>query len=433
MALQQDSHGPADHASLRRVFNRVCCEELRRVATPPNPAPVVLPSSPADPKAVSLAKAVPTQPNAHSLLCIWHGASFGLWLRLLASRPPMSWSHWLRIASITALAPLNSLSNLLESLVFGRRIARQQIEHPPIFILGHWRSGTTLLHNLMTLDPELTYPNLFQVMAPNNFLLTESWVTKLTRWTLPKTRPMDNMATDWQLPQEDEMALLLMTLMSPYLMLAHQKDPSQYSRSFDLTELTPRELQTWQDAFLRFLKKLTVRKHKSIVLKSPTHTFRIPVLLKMFPDAKFVYIYREPYAVFNSGVHLRRTLFFENGLSEPYCDSLEEDVLRVYSQCFETYEKTKHLIPPGRLHEVRFEDLEADPLGQMKLVYEKLGLTSWLLVEPQIQRQVPELTRYKKNKYEMDEALMRRVYEAWKPSFDLYGYPSQLPEHGTAS
>ena len=418
MTLQQDSHGPVDHANLRRAFNRVCCEELSRVATPPDPQPV------------SLARAVPTKPNAHSLLCIWHGTSFGHWLQLLASRPPMSWSHWLRIGTATALAPLNSLSNLLETLFFGRRIARTKLDHPPIFILGHWRSGTTLLHNLMTLDPELTYPNLFQVMAPNNFLLTESWVTKLTRWTLPKTRPMDNMATDWQLPQEDEMALLQMTLMSPYLMLAHQKDPSVFRRYFDLTELTPQELQTWQNAFLRFLKKLTIRNNKPIVLKSPTHTFRIPVLLKMFPEAKFVYIYREPYAVFNSGVHLRRTLFLENGLGQPYYDSLEEDVLDVYSKCFETYERTKHLIPPGHLHEVRFEDLEADPLGQMQLVYDKLGLTSWPLVEPQIQQQVPELTRYKKNKYQMDEALMRRVYEAWKPSFDLYGYPSQLPGAG---
>lgn len=341
----------------------------------------------------------------------------------------MSWSHWFRIGTSSAVAPLNSVSNLVESALYGGKIARQQIEHPPIFILGHWRSGTTLLHNLMTLDPELTYANLFQVMSPNNFLFTESWVTKLTRWLLPKTRPMDNMATDWELPQEDEMALLLMTLISPYLMLAHQKDQSQFNKSFDLTELTPRELQTWKNAFLRFMKKLTIRKNKPIVLKSPTHTFRIPTLLEMFPEAKFVYIYRDPYAVFNSGVHLRRTLFLENGLAQPYYDTLEDDVLRVYMKCFERYESTKHLIPAGRLHEVRFEDLEADPLGQMKLVYEKLGLTSWPLVEPQIEKQVPDLTRYKKNKFQMDGALMRRVYAAWKPAFERYGYPSRLDEN----
>jgi len=345
----------------------------------------------------------------------------------------MDWSHWLRIASVSVVSPLNSLSNLLESVVFGRKIAAQKIEHAPVFILGHWRSGTTLLHNLMTLDPKFTYPNLFQVMAPNNFLLTESWVTKLTRWTLPKTRPMDNMATDWQLPQEDEMALLIMTLYSPYLMLAHQKDRSAYRRFFDLTELSPNEMKTWKAAFLYFLKKLTLRNNKPIVLKSPSHTFRIPLLLEMFPNAKFVYIYRDPYAVFNSGVHLRRTLFFENGLGEPYFDTLEEDVLNVYSKCCETYETTKHLIPPSHLHEIRFEDFEADPLGQMRQLYETLQFDSWPLLEPQIQAQLPQLTGYKKNKFQMNEALMRRVYEACKSSFDRYGYSSRLPEEPAES
>ncbi len=402
------------------------------MATPPISAPVVSSSPSPDPQAVSLAKAVPTKPTAHSLVCIWHSMSFGNWLRLLASRPPMSWSHWFRIATITAMAPLNSLSDLWETLVYGRRIARQQLEHPPIFIIGHWRSGTTMLHNLMTLDPELTYPNLYQVMAPKNFLTTESWVPGLTRWALPKTRQMDNMAADWLLPQEDDIALLQMTLMSPYLMLAHQNDPSKYRRYFDLTELTPRELQTWRDAFLHFLKKLTIHKNRQIVLKSPAHTYRIPILLKMFPEAKFIFIHREPYTVFNSGVHIRRVMFLESGLAPPYYDSLEEDVLDVYSKCFEAYQSTKHLIPPGHLHEVRFEDLEADPLGQMRLIYEKLDLTSWPLIEPQIRQQVPELTSYKKNKYQMDEALMRRVYQAWKPAFDAFGYPSQLPEGDAA-
>lgn len=391
------------------------------------------PGDPARPVPTSPAKAVPTKPNARGLLCIWHGASLGLWLRLLASRPPISWRQWARITSITVLAPLNSLSNFLEWVVYGRRIARQKIEHPPIFILGHWRSGTTLLHNLMTLDAGLTYSNLFQCVAPDNFLMTESWVTRLTRWTLSKTRPMDNMANDWTLPQEDEMALVLMTMMSPYLMLAHQKDPSQYARFFEMTDVTPAERQKWQSAVLRFMKKLTMRANKPIVLKSPPHTYRIPLLLEMFPNAKFVYIYREPYAVFNSGVHLRRTLFLENGLGVPYYDSLEDDVLQTYSHCFERYESTKHLIPPSQLHEIRFEDLEADPLGQIKLVYEKLGLTGWPLVEPQIQQQLPELLKYKKNKFEMDEALMRRVYASWKPSFDLYGYPSRLSEDSATS
>ncbi|MBM4077392.1 MAG: sulfotransferase, partial [Planctomycetes bacterium] len=300
-----------------------------------------------------LARAKPTKPNAHSLLCVWHGIGLGLWLKLLASRPPMSWKQWLRIGTISAATPFNSLFDVIESMIYGRRIARQAIDHSPIFILGHWRSGTTLLHNLMTLDPEITYPNLYQVMMPNNFLTTEKWLTALTSWLLPKTRPMDNIPAGWDMPQEDEMAILLMNLMSPYLMLAHQIDRSKTDRFYDLKSLTTKERKIWQESFVQFLKKLTIRNNKPIVLKSPSHTFRIPILLELFPNAKFIYICREPYSVFVSGVHLRRTLFLENGLGEPYFDSLEEDVLKLYSQCFDTYESTKNLIPEGNLHEVR--------------------------------------------------------------------------------
>lgn len=367
-----------------------------------------------------------SKPKKQGHFCVWHGLTFGTWMRLLASRPPMHWTSLPRLASITALSVLNSSNDLWESVLLGGKIARQKIEHPPIFILGHWRSGTTLLHNLMTMDPQFTYPNLYQVMYPGNFLLTERVVTKLTGWVLPETRPMDNIPAGWALPQEDEMALLALTLMSPYLMLAHQGDPEKTRRFFDLKELTPAERRRWEEAFMTFVKKLTVRDNKPVVLKSPSHTFRIPVLLKLFPDAKFVYIYRDPYAVYNSGMHLRKTLFRENGLGKPNFKGMEEEVLQVYADCIDIYEGTKQLIPAGRLHEMKFEELEANPLDEMKKVYDALGLGGWDKVEPVIQKELPKLHEYRKNEFQMDEGTMRTVYSRWKKSFDIYGYPSRL-------
>jgi hypothetical protein len=145
------------------------------------------------------------------------------------------------------------------------------------------------------------------------------------------------------------------------------------------------------------------------VLKTPPHTDRIPILLEIFPDAKFIFIHRDPYMVFKSTIHIRKKLFFENGLGKPYFEGIEEEILRPYLQLFETYKDTKHLIPDGNLHEVGFEDLEADPLGQMRQVYDKLGLAGWENVEPAIQAKVPALTSYKKNTYNIDEPLMRKI------------------------
>lgn len=369
-----------------------------------------------------------TKPGKQGHFCIFHGLTFGKWVRLLASRPPLHWSRLPRLASITAFSIVNSIEGFLENCVYGRRIARQRIEHPPIFIIGHWRSGTTLLHNLMSLDPQFTYPNLYQVIFPGSFLLTESLVTRITRWGVPKTRGVDNLPAGWDMTQEDEVAILAMTLRSPYLMLAHQRDPSKYMRFLDLTELTPEERQSWKESFLWFLKKLTVRANKSIVLKSPPHTYRIPILLEMFPDAKFIFIHRDPYTVYKSSIHLRKTLFAENGLGKPYLEDMEEQMMELYTKLFETYESTKHLIPDGHLHEVRFEDLESDPLGQMRQVYDKLGLSGWQTIESAIQAELPALSKYQKNTYNMDERLMRKIYTRLRPIFERFGYPSRLPE-----
>lgn len=363
---------------------------------------------------------------------IWHGLTFGRWLKLLVTRPPIHWSRLHKVITITGFSVLNSCSNLLESVFYRRKIARQTIDHPPVFILGHWRSGTTLLHNLMTMDPQYTFPNLYEVLFPGNFLFTERSVTALTSWLIPKTRPMDNVEAGFHMPQEDEVAIVLLSLMSPYLMLAHPYHPEKYEQYYELTNLPPEKLAQWKQTFLYFLKKLTIKENKPIVLKSPTHTFRIPVLLEMFPNAKFIYIYREPYAVYNSSMHLRKTLFAENGLAKIVMDDqMQRDTLDLYNYCIETYEKTRNQVPAGNLYEIRFEDLEADPLGQMRRVYEALKLGGWAQLEAAIQKKLPELTQYKKNSFRMDENLMRKVYGSWKHSFERYGYSSRLPEEQT--
>ena len=357
--------------------------------------------------------------------CVWHGLSFGVWLQLLAKRPRIEWRYLPKVASITAVSLINSFESAVERFWFGRRLEQVAIEHPPVFVLGHWRSGTTLLHNLLTLDPQFTYPNLYQVLYSGHFLTTQRWVAPLTRWLLPKTRIVDNMPADWNMTQEDEIALLLTTGMSPYLMLLFQDDRSRYERYFSLSRLSPQELAIWKKSLLLFLKKMTYQHRRQIVLKSPGHTYRIPLLLKMFPGAKFIYIYRDPYAVIRSTLHLRRTLFAENGLAAPRLDGLEEDSFLTYEDCVQTYERTKSLIPAGQLHEVRFEDLEADPLVAMHALYGAIGLDGWDRLEPILRSHLSELAHHKKNHFLMDDADRRKIYQRLKWMFDLYGYPSQ--------
>jgi len=363
---------------------------------------------------------------------MWHGLTLaGLW-RLIRLRPAFSASYLPRWATIAAASVVNSLYGLLESLIFSRRVRKVAIKRPPVFILGHWRSGTTMLHNLMTLDPNVTFPNLYHCINPGHFLLTERVVAPLTSWALPATRPMDNVPAGWNEPQEEDIALALDCGISPYLMAAFSDHREVYERFFDPRDMTPQERAVWKRSLLTLMKKLTFRKNLTIVSKNPGHTFRIPALLEMFPDAKFVYIRRDPYAVYQSTMHLRKTMFSENCLSPPGFATSEADMLYFYEKCIRTYEETKSLIPVGHLHEIRFEDLELDPLGEIRRTYQALNLPGWDQVEPKVVEQLPTLKAYKKNAFRMDRETMLRVYRRLAWVFDLYHYPTRM-ENETAA
>lgn len=364
--------------------------------------------------------------SRQGFLCMWHGLSFGGFLRMMKLRPDTGIRSSPRLLSIAATGVINSVENGIESLLFGRRVAATKIEHPPIFILGHWRSGTTLLHNLLTLDSNVTFPNLYQCMFPGHFLLTEKIVAPATRFILPKTRPMDNIATNWSTPQEDEIALALDCGISPYLMLAFHNRRNVYERYFDPREMTIEEREIWKNSLLTLMKKLTIRSNRSIVMKSPSHTYRIPILLEMFPDAKFVYIYRDPYAVYQSTMHLRRTMFTENALGPAHLETCSDDALFFYEKCIRTYEETKGMIPAGNLSEIRFEDLEQDPLAGMEKTYADLSLPGWNDVEPKIRAELAGLSSYKKNSFKMDRPTMEMLHDRLKWIFELYGYPGRL-------
>lgn len=372
------------------------------------------------------------QSGGQGFFCLWHGLTFSRFCELMAQRPPLHWKWSLKLASIAASSVINSIDATIENLRFGRAIEKTQITEPPVFILGHWRSGTTLLHNLMSLDPQFTFPTMYEVLFPTHFLTTEKLVTRLTGWLVPKTRPMDNMPAGWDIPQEDELALLLLCGHSGYQMLAFPGQPEKFVPLFDPDNLDERQRAELKRALLFFMKKLTYKHRRAALLKSPTHTFRVPMLLDMFPNAKFVYIHRNPYEVYRSTLHLRRAVITDNSLAPHDFQGYEEEAFQLYENCLRKYEATKSLIPAGQLHELSFDALEADPYGELKQVYQALNLGGWENVEPAIKAQLPELARYRKNSFSMDETSKRRIYERLHWMFERYGYGSGLPEAPTS-
>jgi omega-hydroxy-beta-dihydromenaquinone-9 sulfotransferase len=295
---------------------------------------------------------------------------------------------------------------------------------PPVFILGHWRNGTTHLHNLLTVDDRFAFPNMYQALFPHTFLSTEAVSARMMSFFFPRRRPMDNIAWSLRSPQEDEFALCVSSLRSPLMGWVFPRRREHYDRYLTLRELPEAELDRWRQALWHFLKKLTWKYRRPLALKSPPHTCRIALLLEMFPDARFVHIHRDPYTVFQSSRWMFQVNWQLNGLQPPRLDDLPEWILRQYRVMYDLFFAERALIPKGRFHEVAFAELEKDPIGEMRRLYEALALPDLGPVEPALRGYLDSVAAYRKNEFpEVPAGWRRRIADAWQPCFEEWGYP----------
>ncbi len=355
----------------------------------------------------------------------WHGMPMGVWWNLVAEhRGKFGLTKLGLAATISAAASFNSLAEPLSEARYRRQLRQPPPITPPVFIVGHWRSGTTLLHELMMLDERFCCPSTYQCFAPGHFLLTETLLTQALSWVMPAKRPMDNVATGWSRPQEDEFALANMGAPSPYRRIAFPATSSPEPFALDLTKLSAADLARWKAAMRRFLVRLAVKDARRPILKSPPHTARIGVLAEMFPGARFLHVVRDPFVVFPSTVRLWRSLDEVQGLQVDRGERLEEYVFTCFEEMYTAFERDRSLLAPGQLHEVRYEDIVADPVGQLADAYEALGLGDFASVRPALEDHARsrQMTKYRTNTYRHDPRVVAEIGRRWRPFVDRYGY-----------
>ena len=354
---------------------------------------------------------------------MWHGCDFFAWIKLLArNRFRVHWSCLYIAVVATFLTFGNTLIGWLQEAILGRRIRKTKIAQPPIFILGHWRTGTTLLHELLVLDPRFGYPSTYECLQPNHFLLTESLVTRYLQFLVPAHRPMDNMKAGFDRPQEDEFALCMMGQPSPYLSIAFPNNPPQCQNFLDLEGVDPGALRSWKRTLKQFLKQVTYKSGKRLVLKSPPHTARIKVLREMFPGALFIHIVRDPYVVFPSTVKLWKTLNRAQGLQKPTNAGLEEHVLATFTRLYQRLEEGKRLLGPEQFYELRYEELTKDPTGEMRKLYDHFHLPGFGEFLPRLQSYLASINGYETNKYQVTPEQRAVIAKRWAEVIARYGY-----------
>jgi hypothetical protein len=360
------------------------------------------------------------------------GVRFSKWLEILAKNGyniGPEYAH--RLAWVTGLSLTSSALGRLEDMNWAQRIAEYEIKPTPLFVIGHWRSGTTHMHNLLGRDPSHTYSTLYQVVFADHFLTSGKVGPRLLSGALSETRSYDNVKHGWDAAAEDEIALLKLTNgLSFYTALMFPDRAPEYEKYIDFLEATPDERRRWKKALEHFIKKIMIATGgKRVVVKSCPHSARIRMILDMFPDAKFVHIHRHPVRTFRSMVHMRSKVDWENFMHRPdqgFIDARRDHTATIGERLYTRLIEDRGLIPKGNLVEIAYDDLTGNEMPVLKHVYDTLRLPGWDSFEAAVKPYVDSLKGYQVNKLTIDPELEEYVYDRWRIVYDTYGYTKEF-------
>lgn len=347
------------------------------------------------------------------------------WWTLKRMGGRMDAPHSLPVAAlINVAAPCFAPFQAYERWRYKRDSAGVRFDPPPLFIIGHWRTGTTLLHNLLCQDPRNGCITTAQAMAPATSLTRPLLLEVLMRAALPKRRPMDNVALALDAPQEEEVALSNMGVCSLY---AGWYFPSLLPRLFERYVLfkghPAEEVAAWRRHYLALLRKAALlNPGKRLVLKNPPNTARIPLLLDMFPEARFIFLQRNPYAVLKSTQLLHRRMIDTLGFQRCADSEIEQWTLDFYCGLLGRYLEDRQRLGRENLLEMRFEEFEREPLAGVEQAYAALGLGDFEAARPRMQAYLETQRSYKKNTFHISQRDRALVENHWSFALKEWGY-----------
>jgi Sulfotransferase family len=302
-------------------------------------------------------------------------------------------------------------------------IARQEIR-APLFIVGLPRSGTTLLHTLLAVDPEHRVPLTWEVMTPspptrdNEKRRVQRAVQSCNcfNWLAPTFRHVHPVGAE--LPQE------CVSLMAPTFM-SDQFDAMYYVPSYR-TWFFRQDLRPAYEYHHSFLQHLQVRQSaRRWVLKAPTHMFSLPTLLAVYPDALFVQAHRPPLdamASVSSLITILRRVFSDVVHPQAVC----REAIDYWSKTLNRFLQERDRLADHRICDVSHLEMCLDPLAVVRRVYTHFGWSLSQKVEQRMRQALADqpkdrygFHRYDLSQFGVQEAESAARFEAYCDRFGL--------------
>jgi hypothetical protein len=334
--------------------------------------------------------------------------------------------YYPKVALTLLVAGIFEVLNAWERISWGKKIRAYHTDKPPIFIIGFWRSGTTLLHNLLCQDSEASYTTTMQTVFPH-MLLSQRWLRPLVNLLLPALRPFDNVRMDMDFPQEEEYGLVNVQSCSLYNFF-------QFPGDFDDIvehEITPegsgrQETDSWAKQYRLMIAKAGINTGgKRYIGKNPCNLGRIRLVKQMFPQAKFIFIYRNPYRVVESLYRFYLAIIPGVQLQQLPDDFSREKIVKLYVSMMQRYETDKSILSSQDLIEIKMEDFLNNKAMYLANIYSVFNMDSFDTAWASMEDYLRENAGYSRDSYEIHPDTFMLVNKYAANIVKKLGYPIQ--------
>lgn len=349
------------------------------------------------------------------------GMHFPTWIRLLRQHN-VEWRYVWRIMDITMTSLACWPMDIIEKAVTRRTSHSISVEQP-VFIIGHWRSGTTYLQQLLWSSGDFGCVSMFHCAAAGRFIAFGPLWRRVLSVLFPSGRAQDNVHLEIDGPAEEESAMARISDQAFDHCYHFPGDAKQIITRSVLFEDGKSSKSEWMHIYAGFIESVTLElSGRRLLLKSPANTARISTLARMYPDARFIHIYRNPYEVFYSTRKMWQTLIAQQSFQDVDAESIDEVIFWTYRQLMQRYQADAGHLAPDRLMEISYEQLLDSPLETLRELGHWLG-SSWSAeTEAGIRNFLEETAGYSRNSFQFDDDVLQRIEKEWGTFIEHYGY-----------
>lgn len=316
----------------------------------------------------------------------------------------------------------------IELAVTGQKLQKHSIQPPPIFILGYYRSGTTYLQQCFMQDDRLGHLSLFQTVFPELMLCFERIMTPLLEFNARLFRlknAFHRIPLTWYSPGEEDIAMtgMLSSCSAAWGYLFPEFHQPYFEKFVLFKTDVENEISQWKNDYLLLLKKISVANNgRPLVLKNPPNTARIKMLLSLFPGARFIFIYRNPYDVYASTQRMLQASNKAFALGKTKGVDFNNIILKTFSSLMTRYVEDRKLIPQGQLTELRYEDFITRPVECLRELYSTSGFDDFNYCEKKMKEFTGVQKKYAVLQHQLSAEEIKLITENWEPFIRSWNY-----------